>query len=180
MTALNLTAGRVWLTNGSGEITFDTNERMFISTDGILTGSVSLPAYSASVSRVGGGGESRTQQDVANTYALASINAAADTVLGGFKVTSSAGGVSNQGWFCAGGTYMHGIMVRLRLLTGVASIIGSGGAACYTFRAAGGSLLLDETVAFDPGTIGAFDTGSFTITQDAMTIDYKLYVGTFN
>lgn len=167
------------MTDGTGAVTFDTDERCFIATEFVSGSYGPTSSYTASAFRNSLGQAGNTTVDVTNSFSLGAIDSHADTVLGGFQVTASDDlGVSNIGWFCAGGTYQHGIMPR-HVVTGGGTTVSGGGSAAYTFRASGGVLYLDQHVVLDAGTFVAPATGSVSITHSALTFYYKLYVGSF-
>lgn len=179
MSGIHSAAGRIWMTDATGAVSFDTDERCFIATDFVSGSFGPTSSYTATASRNSLGQLRNSYVDVSNTYTLASVHASADTVLGSFQVTASDSfGVANIGWFCAGGTYQHGVMPGL--IIGSTTQVAVGGSTLYTFRASGGVLYLDQHVCLDAGTFVSPGTGTSTITHSALTFNYKFYVGTFN
>jgi hypothetical protein len=178
--ALRHSAGRIWITDPTNtEIVFDTNERLFIATD-FLSGSVSIPQRYAEWNRAFNGQETRTRVDIEDLYTLGSVNGDANTVVGAFKVTtqSSPQGVHDFGWFSAGGTYIHSQLARIATYNNIAHQNAAGGYSGYSFLAASGTARLHERVVFDcprPEYSGWYQS----INQNPMTIEYKLYVGSY-
>jgi hypothetical protein len=179
--ALRQSAGRIWITDPTDtHVVFDTAERLFIATD-FVSGSYVIPAREAYWHRPSGGSEQRLDQDINLTYQLASVHADADVVLGAFKVTTqvSPQGVHNFGWFSAGGTYIHSQLPKTVTYNNITQVRSAGGYSGYSFVAAGGVLSLIERLIFvcpQPQYTNWFQY----MTQNPMTIEYKLYAGSFS
>lgn len=170
---LEASAGRIVLRDTTGDIVFDTNERLFTATDA-RSGSVSLSGYTATNTYAGGD----TLTNVENMILLSAITAGADTVRGAFSVSTAGGGtVSNLGWFNASGTYVH-------YFGAAGPVLGGGNNAqitqfgCYTFIASGGGLYLHERVYLKATTTLSPST-SYSVTMLPLTISYNLLCGTF-
>lgn len=173
--AFRASSGRIRVTDAADAITvFDTQEGLFQATD-FKSGQITIPQRVATWNHTSG-----VFTDVNNNidHALASVNAVADMVVGGFSVSvASPTGVSGLGWFNAGGTYMH-TQHWLPFLLGSASenrVLGS--IATYTFRCSGGALVLNERVyLMAPPNFAGVDS---SLTLLAGTFSYKLYCGKF-
>ena len=187
--SLLVTAGRIEIKGPDGVIALDTDERMFHATD-FKAGSVTRPARSVAYSLNSGGQEVFTPVNVFETVNLGAIHAEANAVVGMFKVTGTAepppggtqgqagNGVLNFGWFAAGGSYVHACLPQWAW-TGTRWINNVGGLiSTYTFEASGGQLILREGTQGHPGQI-LTGTGTINLSQGAITLDYKLYVGTY-
>lgn len=187
--SLRATGGRIEIKSPSGEVVVDTNERLFIASN-FITGSVVRPARSTSYLLTPAGQEQWTPIDVDVTVDLADIHSSAVAVVGSFKVTGTAAapgsatqaqaanGVRNYGWFTAGGTYVHSAM-PMYVFTGSAWVrYPFGLLSAYTFTAGGGKLRLHERTQGNPGSI-VLASGSILLSQEEITIDYRLFVGTY-
>lgn len=161
-----------------GHVTFDTEERLFCDTEGhFITGSIALSGYTA---------QNKNQSDlvlvnVDSLHALASINSAADIVRGSFSVTTSGGtqgGLTNLGWFNAGGSYIH-YFGAIPLFTGSFPTLQSQIAqiAAYTFIASGGTLYLHERVFLKARVDATQPTVTFSVTLLPPTFSYNLLCG---
>ena len=157
-------------------IVFDVDEKLFNCTD-LVSGSITLGSRQASITN--GQQNQLHAVNVENLYTVASINTAADIVLGGFKVSTSGGsqGLNNLGVFDAGGTYVH-MQEGGTDLSNPSSPFRSEviSMATYTFEAGGGLLRLRERVALSVSA----NTLNLTRTATLYSVrfDYKLYVGT--
>ena len=172
---LDVGAGRIAVCDTDGSVVFDTDEKLFIVTD-FVSGSLGISAHTA---------QNNNFNDVPfinidTNHALSSVNAAADTVRGAFSVTTSGGsqGLHAVGWFNATGTYIHylgDINGPLNNPTGFALIAQL---AAYTFQASGGALSMNERVRLKSkwSTSSGVTT---SVTLFAVTIQYKLFCGTF-
>lgn len=177
------TAGRILITDATGDVTLDTDERQFVWTD-FVQGTHVCPQRVASSQF---GALSPVQVDLDTV--LGSINAAADTVFGALRVTySGVGGpdfdsLANEGWFQATGSYMAGLYIS----NGTGALDGGrpqkpwgscSGIIFYTFRASGGQLIFNEQVQVWPysRSLGSVVVSS---TVEETTVDFKLYCGTF-
>lgn len=162
-------SGRMTLTDASGTVKFDTDRGFFVPTN-YITGSYGLSTRTATNNLSSG----RSNVDVSTSYNLASVNSAADVVRGVFSVTASDnGGVSNLGWFNAGGTYVH------LFETTVNEVNLFGG---YTFVAESGWLRLYERVILCARNINPLvDPPGLTTTASlpGPTLTYRIYAGTF-
>lgn len=186
--SFKVTAGRIEIKSPSGDIVFDTDERLFIASD-FKAGSVTRPARGTGY-LYNGAQTIWSPTDISETVDLGAVHASANAVVGGFRVSGAlatpvggsqsqaANGIRNYGWFTAGGTYAHSAMPMyvygttwLKYPFGLLSL--------YTFRASGGRLFLDERTQGNPGYIAGGATGSINLNQEQITIDYKLFVGTY-
>lgn len=187
--SLATSANRIVVTEDtSGNVVFDTNERMFISE--FMTGSITLgtrignPGGGTSTwSYVDDSGVTHTGSGILDqsfNHTLASINAHYDTVFGAFNISSTGwGGTLNTGWWQGSGTYLDGFFISNG--TGNAQSGGApdtpfnfiSGYVLYDFVASGGSLILQERVVIKP-------LAGVPYTVTATTVSYKVYVGSFN
>ena len=172
---LEIGAGRIAVRDTDGTVTFDTDEKLFIVTD-FVSGSLGLSAQTAHNNNF----NDTPFINLDTNHAISAINASADTVRGAFSVTTSGGaqGLHALGWFNATGTYIHylgDINGALGNPTGFALVAQL---AAYTFQASGGFLTMNERVRLkskwstSPGV-------TTTVTLFGVTIDYKLFCGTF-
>ena len=172
--AFRANAGRIWVTDAADSATiFDSDEPLFSGE--YVSGQVTTPARSASY--IGSGG-TFSNIDIDVNHVLASCNSAYDTVVGGFKLsTSPSDGVTGIGWFNANGTYVHNFMPVSSTYAKDGTNWNLGGFAAYTFIASGGQLILNERVFW---TVDPTNT-LFTITNtlSSVVFDFKLYVGKF-
>ena len=166
---IEIEAGRIRCRNALGQTVLDTDEGQFVVTD-YVSGTISLPGYTASNQNF-----NNFPVYVDTESVLATINPAADTVRGGFFVTTTSGqgNVSSIGWFNAGGSYVH-----LAIATGGIFVLGMynmASIAVYTFLAAGGQLKLRQHIALQSD----ISTNNVTrsITMQAPTFQYKLFCG---
>jgi hypothetical protein len=165
------TPGRMLVKDGS-HVVLDTDEELFHGTD-FKTGSRSIPERSATTV-----GSTVNAHNGTYTHTLSSVNSDADTVLGSFRITTNTGqGVADLGWFSAGGTYIHyyDATTFFGQPSGTKNRVNR--AHMFTFTAGGGSLKLNERVLISADAVGEGITTTLRIF--AMTIEYKLYVGTF-
>lgn len=169
-------AGAATITDADGTVVFDSDERLFQVTNKV-TGSITLPARTAR----SGGNPLHQPVDVTANHTIGSINSHADTVLGSFRVTVTGGGgtgVTDLGWFCAGGTYVHfaeGNKSYIEQSGGIRSRFTQ--LATYTFKASGGSLLIAErTVMYADFSLNSIE---LSITLKAPTFHYNLNCGSF-
>lgn len=180
---LDISAGRIVMTDGSGNTRFDTNEGLFIPIE-FQSGSYLPPTYSAQT--FWDGSDPSSHSDVFggtadNTYDLATISSDADTVRGAFNVTTSYGGFSSSRWYNASGSYVHmwqgGAYGSPVLVCGSWDLCA---AAVYTFFCDSGKLKLREQIHIynEPGyCIGGANTN--TLFMNGPTFTYKLFCGTF-
>jgi len=164
-------------------IIFDSNEKLLNcpglapGTSGIVAGSITLPARQAYTPNWNNAGATT---NISTNHLLASVNPAANVVLGGFQVTTFGGaqGIAGLGVFNAGGNYVH-------TQFGNSGVSDPGGApinssltnfAMYRFFASAGSLYLHEYVWLSTGS--GFAEVSVTTTLLSIRFDYKLFVGT--
>lgn len=168
-TLLSVGAGAIVLRNTSGNIIFDSSEKLFQATSQ-HTGTKVCGSWTASYDGAG----NFTDVNTDTTHSLATINANCDTVVGAFKVSVSSGsqGVSGLGWYAAGGTYVHFLDESGGGSRSIAQCM-----AGFTFRATGGSLVLHERVILR--AIGGVGAPANSITLQQTTFEYNLYVGSF-
>lgn len=156
-------SGRILVTRPDGSTALDSDGRMFQGTDR-LRGTITAPARVATCNN---GNYANVNADV--DHAISAINAAADTVVGSFKVTSVSNlGVANLGWFNASGSYMH------YLYGGTAG----SGLAFYTFLAKSGQLVLNERV-FLQAALSTSQNVTTRLTLVSIVIQYNLFCGSF-
>ena len=165
-TLLSATAGRLVLRGTDGLTRFDSDENLFQATTR-ATGSVSRGPWTATrTTSVNNAINAET-----NTL-LQSVNAACDTVVGSFKLTSVGSpsyGVGGLGWFNASGSYLH-----YQQNSGGTSW----GLVAFTFYCSGGGLYLKERVllsAATPSSPGITNTHQVL----GLTFEYNLYCGSF-
>src|SRR5690554_2297622 len=129
--AFRASSGRILITDSTDSvIVFDSDERMFNATDRVI-GQVSIPQRQAS--HING---NFTDVDVDTEHPIGSVNPAADTVVGAFKVTTSTQqGLAGLGWFNASGTYLHYIDSRSPVTVGTSDNYSLGSLAGFTFVA---------------------------------------------
>lgn len=163
-------AGRVLITDSSGATKFDSSGSLFHVTD-TISGSISLPQVVS---------DRDAKQAIVKSHNLGSCLDAATHIIGSFKLTGGGGGtvvltsagdgvaLPSNGWFCAGGTYMH-LISPYDTTTG-----GSNDAqrhmVHYTFRCLGGVVYLDQVTRVN-------NTANFFV--GAHTINYRLKAGLF-
>lgn len=194
MKLFEATGGRMIIRDTTGEIKFDTDERMLSNTQSaptLISGSVVRPARSAKFSRNAAGQESFEPVNINETVNLNAVNANANVLLGSFKVTGNAAtpgsatitgaanGVRNYGWFCAGASYMHAFLPSYGFVGSIWVTEPGGLISTYTFKVSGGFLQLQEVTQGHPGTIVPDYYGSIALSQEAITIDYKFFVGMY-
>lgn len=179
--AIRHSQGRIWITDPADqEIVFDTDERLLICPE-FVSGSVQIPSRSCLWSRNAFGQETRTNVDIDQTFTLQSVNPHVDVVVGAFRVVSAGGpeGISDFGWFSAGGTYVHTQLAKTVISTiGIRIYTAVGGLSGYTFGAGGGLLRLHERVVFE---CARPDSNNVTheMSQSPLTFEYRLFVGSF-
>lgn len=168
-TLLSVSGGAIVFRDTSGNIVFDSSEKLFQATSQ-HTGTQVVGNWTASFDNPTA---TFTDVNTDTTHALATINSACDTVIGAFKVSVASGsaGVAAAGWFNASGSYVHYFDSSIPARTICQSM------AAFTFRAAGGSLFLHERVVLRAA--GGLGTPSNSITLQQITFDYNLYVGSF-
>lgn len=174
-TVFEADGGRIRMWDTSGNLRFDTEERIFTVTNSV-SGSIGLSAYTAQNRN----GTDLVFINVDTLHALASINSAADTVRGSFSVTAGGNGVlTGLGWFNASGSYLH-------FFDAIPPVSAGGGGdnsliaqmAIYTFIASGGTLYIHERVQLK-ATISTSSGVTNSVTMLAPSFSYNLLVGTF-
>lgn len=172
--AFRASNARILVTDADDQrIVFDSDEGLFSATD-FISGQVTTPER---VATYNGNNGTANPVNVDIDHPLASVNPAADIVVGGFKVTTStARGLAGLGWFNGNGTYMHYVSESAPA-TRPGENWNVGSMAAYTFRCDGGSLVLNERVALRAQTT----TSPVVVTHTllAVTFDYKLFCGRF-
>lgn len=164
-------AGRIYITDSDDHIVFDTDERLFVATD-YAEGQITTPQRQAA-SQNG----SRTIINVDSDTVITSINAAADTIFGAFKVTvTGIDALASAGWFQATGSYMNARFI-INATGNPTPHTFIGGHIIYTFRADGGQLIFNER-SFIKTTLSLGAT-LITSTMPTCDIDYKLFCGSF-
>lgn len=171
--AFRATAGRITITDADGHLTFDSNEKLFNGTN-FVSGTLVIPQRQATFNA---GNDADNFLNFTQDWPLAAVNSAADTVLGSFRVsTATPQGVAGLGWFCASGSYVH-YWGAVGSATRDSEYWWNDSRVVYTFIASGGQLILRERVFLrSQGFIGEINS---SVTVLAVTLDYKLYVGTF-
>lgn len=185
-------ANRMVISDTDGHVVFDTDERLFVVTNGPYSGRVnalsqnnssgvstpvSVPRYVAN--SVNG----NINQDRDTT--LASINPSADTVRGAFSVSIDVGfplattptpALSALGWFNASGTYINFLGATWNPSGSTQNNYVMNSLQALTFIASGGSLIFNERtrLVYPANT----STSSFTATY-ALQVDYHLFCGAF-
>ena len=171
--AFRASAGRILVTDAADQrIVFDSDEGLFSATD-FVAGQITIPERVATY-RDG----VWNSVDIDIDHPIASVNAAADVVVGGFKVTAATPqGLHELGWFNGNGTYVHfvdsnGAPTRPNENWYVGSV------ATFTFRCSGGALVLNERVILQAQvTLSSGVTNR--VIMAAVTFDYKLFCGRF-
>lgn len=170
---IEIESGRIVARNALGQVVLDTDEGQFIVTD-YVDGTITLPGYTATNNNF-----NNNSRNVDTETVLASINAGADIVRGGFFVTTTSGqgAVSSIGWFNAGGSYVHFGIATGGIFTGggmhnLASI------AAYTFIAGGGQLKLKQRITLQ-SDISTSPSVTRSLVMSAPTFQYKLFCGAF-
>lgn len=168
-TLLSVSSGAIVFRDTSGNIIFDSSEKLFQATSR-HTGTKVVGSWTASYNA---GSGTITDVNTDTAHSLATINADCDTVVGAFKVSIASGsqGVAGVGWFNASGSYVHYFDSSIPARTVCQSM------AAFTFRASGGSLFLHERVVLRAYVGLGAPTNSLTLQQ--ITFDYNLYVGSF-
>ena len=173
---LDISSSRIRMTDGSGNVRFDTNEKNFIPTD-FVSDTISFPTYTCQ--NFGGGAETLINQN--NVYTLATISSAANTVRGAGKFSTSSGnfdasytynisGSIVYAW--GGGTFYSGPSVFCGHVVNTHSRV-------ITFFCEAGSLKVRDCVvgsADDPSCTGV---GSVTLTMAGFDVDFQVFCGTF-
>jgi hypothetical protein len=164
------TAGRILVTDASGNERLDTDDGLFHIVGSALTGSVSIPAVSV-VNSTPLSDRNRT-----DTWTLGSCNGACTHVIGAVKFTGSGTwGISFARWT----TYMGGDLVWAGTSPGIT--FGSAGTigdninvwVTYRFYVSGTSVMMARRLfVIQP-------PGSVTLTILAHDIDYNLKAGLF-
>lgn len=172
--AFRASAGRILVTDAADQrIVFDSDEGLFSATD-FVAGQITIPERVATYN-----GDTGEDVEVDNDidHFLANVNAAADVVVGAFKVsTTTPQGLHGLGWYQGNGTYVHffddlGAVTRPDENWNLYSI------AAFTFRCSNGVLVLNERVILSAQATLASVT--ITLTMYAITFDYKLFCGRF-
>lgn len=176
VTTFSASAGRIYVKDSNGDFVFDSDFRNFIPTDFIDSDVLDPIVTSEHVATCING--AYTDVDVDDDTVIATINAAADTVFGAFKVTVSGfTPMGAGGWFVGNGSYLHGQFTRgLSNEDHATQFDYVSGAVVYTFRAEGGELIFNER-AFIRATHRTSGTNSSTM--PATTVDFKLWCGSF-
>ena len=171
--AFRATAGRITITDDDGHLTFDSDEKLFNGTN-FVAGTLVIPERQATFR---GSDSQDNYLNFTADHVLSAVNAAADTVLGAFRIaTATAQGVANLGWFCASGTYVH-YWGAIGYPSSPDEYWWNDNRVTYTFIASGGTLVLRERVFLR--SQGYLNTINSSVTVYAVTLNYKLYVGTF-
>lgn len=172
--AFRASAGRILVTDAADQrIVFDSDEGLFSATD-FVAGQITIPERVATYN-----GNNGDRFDVNNDidHFLANVNAAADVVVGAFKVsTATPQGLHGLGWFQGNGTYVHYVDAR-GAVTRPNENWNLGSIAAFTFRCANGVLVLNERVVLRAQTTLASEI--IRLTMYAITFDYKLFCGRF-
>jgi len=174
--AFRASNARILVTDASDtRVVLDSDEGLFSATD-FVSGQVTTPQR---VATYNGNNGNETFVDIDIDHPLASVNPAADVVVGGFKVTTSSPvGLAGLGWFQGNGTYVHYMWAEGSPVGGQSeNNWWQRSIAAYTFRCSGGLLVLNERVVLRAQST----TSSLTITHTLLpvTFDYKLFCGRF-
>lgn len=166
---LSFANGRMVITDTDGHVVFDSDEGLFHAIS-LHSGSITLPTRQARYRF----SDLDEPVNIDIDHLLASgIHPEADTVVGSVKATSTTphGIARFSGWFNASGTIMY-----YNDSTTFSRAQPPNNIACYTFKARGGQLVLNERVL-----IRANDTSGLTVTISllSVTFDYKLFCGRF-
>ena len=172
--AFRASAGRILVTDAADQrIVFDSDEGLFSATD-FVAGRITIPERVATYN-----GDTGDEVEVDNDidHFLANVNAAADVVVGAFKVsTTTPQGLHGLGWYQGNGTYVH-FFDDLGAVTRPDENWNLGSIAAFTFRCANGVLVLNERVVLRAQTTLASEI--IRLTMYAITFDYKLFCGRF-
>jgi hypothetical protein len=171
---LDISAGRIRLSDTTGHAVLDTDERLFHQTD-YLAGSITIPARSSGVG---------SNVDVSRVMALGGCSADATHVIGAFQVvfpgTSNPSGVPGFGWFNVGGSYLHWFDGSSLTSAGLANDPYTKSEltqfSLYTYRVAAGQFLLDEWVRIAGYTNGGW---GLSYTMNSFVMNYRLRAGLF-
>lgn len=168
---IEIESGRIVAKNALGQVVLDTDEGQFIVTD-YVDGTIALSGYTASNQNF-----NNSPVNVDTETVLASINAGADIVRGGFFVTTTSGqgNVSSIGWFNAGGSYLHLSIATSGIF--VDGYYNLASLAAYTFVAGGGQLKLKQRICLQSDISRNNVTRS--LVMSAPTFQYKLFCGAF-
>lgn len=170
-------AGRIHIVeDASGNTVFDTDERNFVLTDFVdsaVVGNIVTPSRTSSSAS-----GARTDVNVDVDTTVASINAAATTLFGAFKVTVSGfTPMGAGGWFVGNGSYLHGqFTMGLTNENQLTHFHFVSGAVVYTFRCSAGHLIFNERT-FMRSTFSA--GGTVTQMMPATTVEFKMFCGVF-
>ncbi len=173
---LKFTAGRLRVADTDGTVAFDSDQQMFFATD-YKQGSVDFVAHSNLNASV----------EINTDTVLASINPNANAVLGFFKITSATDATIPAGaWAQIGGTWIRGFATSGTSVAGDFRFVGAigGGSSlthfvAYSFRAAGGSLIINEKVYLMRVNTANLASGTVTGTE-AFTLTYRALCGAFD
>ena len=172
--AFRASNARILVTDASDtRVVFDSDEGLFSATD-FVSGQVTTPER---VATYNGNNGNETFVDIDIDHPLASVNPAADVVVGAFKVTTTTPvGLAGLGWYQGNGTYVHYVDAEAQPLR-LGENWWQRSIAAYTFRCSGGLLVLNERVVLRAQAT----TASVTITHTLLpvTFDYKLFCGRF-
>ncbi|MGE3284168.1 MAG: hypothetical protein AB7O13_24755 [Alphaproteobacteria bacterium] len=165
-------SGRIYCDDGSGNVRFDTDEDLFIPLTE-LSGSISMSSRSAQNRNFA----NISLVDLSQSHLLGSCNAAADTIRGAFKMTTSdSRGIVQSGWYNACGSYLHMFEGGYAGLT-----TGNQELLCmyaYTFYCASGSVYLHERIKLRANASFSQQITN-TITVAGASFQYKLIAGVF-
>lgn len=173
---LQISSGRIVMTDAAGNVRFDTNEKNFLPLN-YISGVLSFPTYACT--NFGSGSETLIDQD--NVYVVGSISANANTVRGAAKFSASFGGFNAAytynmsgsivyAW--GGGTFYSGPVTYCGHAVNTNSRV-------VTFFCDGGQLKVRDRVvgsADDPSCVGA---GSNTLTMVGFDVEFAAFCGTF-
>lgn len=178
---LLLDSDRIYATNGSGGIVFDTNEGLFRAFD-FVTGSQSVPARSGTSTPL-----TVTTANIDTTYTLASISPNATHVFGMVQLVrtpvsgSPPNSVYGAGlWEAVNGSVIDIFWACGPLASSPANVelqlLYPASLGFFTFTASGGVLSMRERINIRAPQAFARD---WTDTRAATTVNYRLYCGAF-
>lgn len=178
--SITVESGRAFIVDNTagGAIVFDTNERLFHTTNGPISGTISFPTRTAQ-RIITSSSNVHNHVDVNVSTIYTAVHPLANFVRGQMYVSVPSGptyGVSNRGWFDASGTYVHYLGPN-NAASGAAGNVALRSIAAYTFFASGGYLYFNERTRLDAPR--SLSNGTYTLTLPGPTLQFKLWVGTF-
>jgi len=160
--AIDITAGRVLVTNAAGATRLDTNQDLFHILTTLPQLTINVPVLTASTA---------TRRDETNVTTIGSCHASADLVIGAvmFASTSLTNGIGFSRWT----TYMGGDLVWAM----TAPVLGAGGgvsivpttACLYRFYATAGTVFMAQRLVMPKAPEGV----TYQLTAHTLTLKLK-------